>query len=207
MRADVDSAFRVSSNAMATGAMIHTFAVQLADVDRGVYDELSLRVARPVRFTLPDLVAAGTLSGQGAEVLQELVASRLAFLVTGGTRPVVEQVMPYRSRSATSWCARAPEWWCQRDEAGSARASTRASRTSSTRTTETAVASKSRSGGLEQHPCGIGQRRLIWHGLRLSSALSRCWRTARPTTAPSTVPRVGGPANTRGWSSDVFQSG
>ena len=31
---------------MAIGATIHTFAVQLADVDRGVYDELSLRVAR-----------------------------------------------------------------------------------------------------------------------------------------------------------------
>ncbi|MFG6474927.1 YaeQ family protein [Microbacterium sp. P06] len=31
---------------MATGATIHTFDVQLADVDRGVYDELSLRVAR-----------------------------------------------------------------------------------------------------------------------------------------------------------------
>lgn len=31
---------------MAVGAMIHTFAVQLADVDRGVYDDLTLRVAR-----------------------------------------------------------------------------------------------------------------------------------------------------------------
>lgn len=31
---------------MAIGATIHTFDVQLADVDRGVYDELSLRVAR-----------------------------------------------------------------------------------------------------------------------------------------------------------------
>ena len=31
---------------MAIGATIHTFAVQLADVDRGVYDELALRVAR-----------------------------------------------------------------------------------------------------------------------------------------------------------------
>lgn len=31
---------------MATGAMIHTFTVQLADMDRGVYDELILRVAR-----------------------------------------------------------------------------------------------------------------------------------------------------------------
>ncbi|WP_159498570.1 YaeQ family protein [Microbacterium sp. 18062] len=31
---------------MALGATIHTFAVQLADVDRGVYDEVLLRVAR-----------------------------------------------------------------------------------------------------------------------------------------------------------------
>lgn len=31
---------------MATGATIHTFDVQLADVDRGVYEDLSLRVAR-----------------------------------------------------------------------------------------------------------------------------------------------------------------
>lgn len=31
---------------MATGATIHTFDVQLADVDRGVYDDFTLRVAR-----------------------------------------------------------------------------------------------------------------------------------------------------------------
>ncbi len=31
---------------MAIGASIHTFAVQLADVDRGVYDDFTLRVAR-----------------------------------------------------------------------------------------------------------------------------------------------------------------
>ncbi len=31
---------------MAAGATIHTFDLQLADVDRGVYDELSLRLAR-----------------------------------------------------------------------------------------------------------------------------------------------------------------
>lgn len=31
---------------MATGATIHTFTLQLADVDRSVYEELSLRVAR-----------------------------------------------------------------------------------------------------------------------------------------------------------------
>lgn len=31
---------------MAAGALMYTFTIQLADVDRGVYDELSLRVAR-----------------------------------------------------------------------------------------------------------------------------------------------------------------
>lgn len=31
---------------MATGSIIHTFDVQLADVDRGVYEDLALRVAR-----------------------------------------------------------------------------------------------------------------------------------------------------------------
>jgi uncharacterized protein YaeQ len=31
---------------MAVGAMIHTFAVQLADVDRRVYEDVTLRVAR-----------------------------------------------------------------------------------------------------------------------------------------------------------------
>jgi uncharacterized protein YaeQ len=31
---------------MASGAVIHTFAVQLADIDRGVYEEVTLRVAR-----------------------------------------------------------------------------------------------------------------------------------------------------------------
>ncbi|MEJ1154527.1 YaeQ family protein [Microbacterium marmarense] len=31
---------------MALGATMHTFAVQLADVDRGVYEELTLRLAR-----------------------------------------------------------------------------------------------------------------------------------------------------------------
>jgi uncharacterized protein YaeQ len=36
----------VGSSAMALGATIHTFTVQLADVDRGVYEELALRVAR-----------------------------------------------------------------------------------------------------------------------------------------------------------------
>ena len=31
---------------MAAGALIYTFAIQLADVDRGVYDDVTLRAAR-----------------------------------------------------------------------------------------------------------------------------------------------------------------
>ncbi len=38
---------------MAIGATIHTFTVQLSDVDRGVYDELQLRVARHPSETAP----------------------------------------------------------------------------------------------------------------------------------------------------------
>ncbi|KEP75379.1 hypothetical protein HR12_35015 [Microbacterium sp. SUBG005] len=38
---------------MAIGATIHTFTVQLSDVDRGVYDELPLRVARHPSETAP----------------------------------------------------------------------------------------------------------------------------------------------------------
>ena len=36
---------------MSIGAVIHTFAVQLADVDRGVYEDLTLRVARQASET------------------------------------------------------------------------------------------------------------------------------------------------------------
>ena len=46
---------------------------------------LSLRVARPRVFSLPELVAAGSVPADGAELLGRLVTSRAAFLVTGGT--------------------------------------------------------------------------------------------------------------------------
>jgi uncharacterized protein YaeQ len=38
---------------MAAGATIYTFAVQVADVDRGVYEDLTLRVARHPSETAP----------------------------------------------------------------------------------------------------------------------------------------------------------
>lgn len=46
---------------------------------------LSLRVLRRRAFTLAELVAAGSMPADGAELLRCLVAARLAFVVTGGT--------------------------------------------------------------------------------------------------------------------------
>ena len=46
----------VGSSIMALGSTMHTFTVQLADVDRGVYDELSLRAARHPSETFAYLV-------------------------------------------------------------------------------------------------------------------------------------------------------
>lgn len=46
---------------------------------------ISLRVPRPRVLTLADLVAAGTLTGRGAELVATLVSARVAFLVSGGT--------------------------------------------------------------------------------------------------------------------------
>ncbi len=46
---------------------------------------LSLRILRPGRFGLDELVAAGAVPGAWRPLLAALVASRAAFLVTGGT--------------------------------------------------------------------------------------------------------------------------
>jgi pilus assembly protein CpaF len=46
---------------------------------------LSLRVPRRRVFTMEELVAAGTVSQAGAELLARIVERRLAFLVSGGT--------------------------------------------------------------------------------------------------------------------------
>lgn len=46
---------------------------------------ISLRVPRPRTFGLDELVRLGTLPPELADLLEEVVAARLAFLVTGGT--------------------------------------------------------------------------------------------------------------------------
>jgi len=61
---------------------------------------ISLRVPRSGAFTLPDLVAAGTLTDDGARLLGALVRARLAFLVSGGTSPSGETLMLMRQRAS-----------------------------------------------------------------------------------------------------------
>ncbi len=46
---------------------------------------LSLRVLRPATQDLPALVAAGAIAPEAAELLDAVIAARLAFLVSGGT--------------------------------------------------------------------------------------------------------------------------
>lgn len=46
---------------------------------------ISLRIPRGRRFTIDDLVAAGTVDDAGAEWLAALIRSRCAFLISGGT--------------------------------------------------------------------------------------------------------------------------
>jgi pilus assembly protein CpaF len=46
---------------------------------------LSLRVLRPATQDLPALVRAGTIAAEAAAMLDQIIAARLAFLVTGGT--------------------------------------------------------------------------------------------------------------------------
>jgi pilus assembly protein CpaF len=46
---------------------------------------ISLRVPPARSFTLDELVAAGTLTSRGAELLRAIVDARVAFLVSGGT--------------------------------------------------------------------------------------------------------------------------
>lgn len=46
---------------------------------------LSLRILRPATQDLAALITAGAIAAQAAELLTELIAARLAFLVSGGT--------------------------------------------------------------------------------------------------------------------------
>jgi pilus assembly protein CpaF len=60
---------------------------------------ISLRVPRRGGYSLAELHAVDALTGDGLELLRQVVAARLAFLVTGGTSPEGKQVM----LSTASW--------------------------------------------------------------------------------------------------------
>ncbi len=66
---------------LADGTRVHAILGTLADPGTC----LSLRVPAGKRFSLEDWVSVGSLSPEGAVILRQMVASRLAFLVTGGT--------------------------------------------------------------------------------------------------------------------------
>jgi pilus assembly protein CpaF len=66
---------------MADGTRVHAILGSLADVGTCV----SLRVPARVRLTLDDWVDSGSCHPEVADVLRRMVASRVAFLVSGGT--------------------------------------------------------------------------------------------------------------------------
>ena len=66
---------------LADGVRLHAVLPPVAPAGTCV----SLRVPRQRVFSLAELVAAGSMPPDGAELLQRLVASRAAFLVSGGT--------------------------------------------------------------------------------------------------------------------------
>jgi pilus assembly protein CpaF len=66
---------------MADGTRVHAILGSLADAGTCV----SLRIPARVRLTLDDWVASGSCHPEVADVLRRMVASRVAFLVSGGT--------------------------------------------------------------------------------------------------------------------------
>jgi len=66
---------------LADGTRFHAVLAPLARPGTA----LSLRVPRTRTFTLDELVAAGTVSPEGARLLTRIVRRRLAFLISGGT--------------------------------------------------------------------------------------------------------------------------
>lgn len=66
---------------MADGTRLHAVLGTLSDPGTC----LSLRVPTTTAMTLADWVSVGSLPAAGAQVLQQLIAARIPFLITGGT--------------------------------------------------------------------------------------------------------------------------
>lgn len=65
------------------GSLIRFHAVLAPLAESGTC--ISLRVLRQAKLSLPDLVSRGTMTAEIAEVLQQIIRHRRAFLVVGGT--------------------------------------------------------------------------------------------------------------------------
>jgi uncharacterized protein YaeQ len=77
---------------MAIGATVHTFGVQLSDVDRGVYEELSLKVAQHASETLAFMVTrvlAWCLEHEEGIVFGDSTGDEPAVLVRDATGALV----------------------------------------------------------------------------------------------------------------------
>jgi pilus assembly protein CpaF len=77
----LDDATPFADVRLADGTRFHAVLAPLARPGTSI----SLRVPRRRVFTLDELVAAGSLSADGAALLRQVVDARLAFLVGGGT--------------------------------------------------------------------------------------------------------------------------
>lgn len=77
----LDTAMPYVDSRLSDGTRVHAILATLAWPGTC----LSLRVPARSRFTLGDWVAAGSLTPTAARVLEQMVHSRIAFLVTGGT--------------------------------------------------------------------------------------------------------------------------
>jgi pilus assembly protein CpaF len=77
----LDDARPFADARMADGTRVHVVLPPIASQGTTI----SLRVPPRRTFSLDDLVAAGGLAPEGAELLRRLVAARVSFIVTGGT--------------------------------------------------------------------------------------------------------------------------
>ena len=81
---------------MAIGATIHTFDVQLSDVDRGVYEQLSLKVAQHASETVPFMVTRVL-----AMCLEHEEGIAFGLGLSGGDEPAV--VVRDRTGALAAW--------------------------------------------------------------------------------------------------------
>ena len=106
---------------MAAGATIHTFTVTLADVDRGVYEDLSLRVARHPSETdvymLTRVLAYGLEFAEGIAFTEGISATdEPAVVIRDATGSPSSSPAGRASASIAG-----PTSWCTASTAGSSR--------------------------------------------------------------------------------------